>query len=183
MCLIDKLPDIHSSELILDLLASISERAPRHVAKQTLPLLFASLPDAAPSREDTGGREKCWQTLSALRQLCVQQELFENLVIRLTTKLDLLCFPSQIGTQEDLEPSQAYAHMILKTLAQTLATKVKAKHPDVSKYVDRLVPSIFNIFVASAFLAEKRNVVAADSRLIGVAGEIVTLVIQSLPLS
>ncbi|KAF8967720.1 ARM repeat-containing protein [Flammula alnicola] len=174
-----------ASDAILDVLTTISEHAPRHVAEQTLPLLFSSLPDFAPSRESVSERTKYWQTLSALHRLCIQQELFENLVIRLTTKLDLLCFPSAEQARvvsADPEPSAAYAHMILKTLAQALDTKVKKKHPDVVKYIDRLVPSIFNLFVASAFLSEEQTMIATEPRLIQVAGEIITLVVQSLSL-
>jgi len=72
--------------------------------------------------------------------------------------------------------------MILKTLSQTLTTKVKRKHADVSKYIDRLVPSLFNIFVASAFLSDERELVATQPRLIQVAADIITLVVQALPL-
>lgn len=104
------------------------------------------------------------------------------MVIRLITKLDLLSFPDagQSLADDDLEPSAAYAHMILKTLAQTLGTKVKKKHADVSKYIDRLVPNLFNIFVASAFISDEREMIAIEPRLIQVAGEIITLVVQSL---
>lgn len=104
------------------------------------------------------------------------------MVVRLMTKFDLLCFPSQLDG-DDIEPAQAYAHMILKTLALTLDTKVKAKHPDVAKYIDSLIPRIFNVFVASAFVPGDRKVVASDPRLFRVAGQIITSVVQSLPAS
>ena len=171
------------SEAILDLLVAIGDRAPHHLAEQTLPLLFGYLPDKAPLREATAEREKCWLTLSTLRSLCLLPNLFENMVIRLITKLDLISFPhagQSLAVSDDLEPSAAYAHMILKTLAQTLGTKVKEKHTDVSKYIDRLVPSLFNIFVASAFISDEREMIATEPRLIQAAGEIITLVMQSL---
>lgn len=141
------------------------------------------MPDKAPLRGATAEREKCWLTLSTLRSLCLLPNLFENMVIRLITKLDLISFPhvgQSLAVSDDLEPSAAYAHMILKTLAQTLGTKVKKKHTDISKYVDRLVPSLFNIFVASAFISDEREMIAAEPRLIQAAGEIITLVMQSL---
>ncbi|KDR80617.1 hypothetical protein GALMADRAFT_240958 [Galerina marginata CBS 339.88] len=165
---------------ILELLTTISAFAPRQVSEQTLPLLFGSLPDTAPSRGDGSGREKCWRILSTLSKLCIQPELFENLVIRLTTKLDLICFPA--SEPSDPEPAAAYAHMILKTLAQALDTKAKKKHPDIAKYLDRLVPSIFNLFVSSAFLADEKTVIATEPRLLQVAGEIVNRVMQVVPL-
>ena len=166
-------------------MTTISSIAPQHVAEQTLPLLFRSLPDTAPPRSAGGERGKCWRTLSALQTLCVNSELFENLVIRLTTKLDLICLPSaglSMSASDDLEPHSAYAHAILKTLSQTLAAKVQRKDPDVVKYIDRLVSHIFNLFVSSAFLSDERPMIATDPRLLQVAGEIITLVVQSLPL-
>jgi len=172
------------SDSILHLLTTITSIAPRHVAEQTLPLLFKSLPDAAPPRTAAGERGKCWRTLSALQTLCVQSELFENLVIRLTTKLDLICLPStwQPTAASDIELDAAYAHAVLKTLSQTLAVKVQRKDPDVVKYIDRLVPHIFNLFISSTFLSNERPVMTTDPRLLQVAGEIITLVVQSLPL-
>jgi len=165
---------------MLEFLKVAGDCAPRIIAEQTLPLLFASLPDSAPRREAVADRERCWQTLSVLRKLCIQQALFESMVVRLMTKLDLLCFPSgDVGS--DLEPFQAYAHMILKTLEQTLETKVEAKHSDIAKYIDSLVPRIFNIFVASALSSDKRKMIASDPRLLRVSGGIITLVVQSLP--
>lgn len=172
-----------SSEAILDLLVAVGARAPHHLAEQTLPLLFGYLPDKAPLRDAAAEREKCWLTLSTLRSLCLLPDLFENMVIRLITKLDLISFPyaaKPLALSDDPEPSAAYAHMILKTLAQCLATKVNKKHADVSKYIDRLVPSLFNIFVASAFISDEGEMIATDPRLIQVAGEIITLVVQSL---
>ncbi|KAH9479537.1 MMS19 nucleotide excision repair protein-like protein [Psilocybe cubensis] len=173
-----------SIEAILEVLTIISDIAPRHVVEQTLPLLSSSLPDTAPARDDATGREKCWQTLTTLSKLCIQTELFEQLVIRLTTKLDLLCFPSSeqmLSVSADPEPTAAYAHMILKALAQALSTKVKGKHPDIAKYLDRLVPIIFNVFVSSAFLSEEQMIVAKEPRLVQVAAEIINFVVQSVP--
>jgi DNA repair/transcription protein MET18/MMS19 len=100
----------------------------------------------------------------------------------LTTKLDLICLPSNIVVSNDIEPNAAYAHAILKTLSQTLAIKVQRRDPDVVKYIDRLVPHIFNLFISSAFLANEQSVITTDPRLLQVAGEIITLVVQSLPL-
>ena len=174
--------NFYSSDFILRLLITITSIQPRHVLEQTLPLLFRSLPDGAPPRAASGERAKCWRILSILQTLCVQCELFESLVIRLTTKLDLICLPSTIAISDDLEPDAAYAHAILKTLSQTLAVKVQRKDPDVVKYIDKLVAHIFNLFISSTFLANERPVITTDPRLLQVAGEIITLVVQSLPL-
>ncbi|EPQ56802.1 hypothetical protein GLOTRDRAFT_128555 [Gloeophyllum trabeum ATCC 11539] len=150
----------------LDLLSTVSTRSPMHVEGTTLPLLFSTLPDRAPPREAASERAKCWQTLAFLSKLCKQPSLFETLVVRLTTKLDLIC-GSTAHSQEDIEPSAAYAHSILLTLRNVLKDKVDLGHLDVAKYLDRLATGL--------------HMVASEPRLLKTAGEIITLVVQVIP--
>ncbi|RXW13568.1 hypothetical protein EST38_g12285 [Candolleomyces aberdarensis] len=175
----DQFDDI--SDGILELLSTISEVCPRQVVEQTLPILFSSLPDSAPPREAASERAQIWKTLSYLQTLCTEPELFEVLVIRLTTKLELLC--SRSGSEADPEPSAGYAHAILKTLANTLSRKLTKNHTDVAKYLDRLVVRVFNIFVYAAFTAEgdKRPMIISDHRLLEAAALCTTSVVRSLP--
>ncbi|KAI0794485.1 ARM repeat-containing protein [Fomes fomentarius] len=181
------------SHASLDLLCTISSIAPSHVSGNTLPLLFASLPDRAPPREAEAERIKYWRTLASLKKLCTQPDLFETLVVRLSTKLDLLCLPSATPTPsdlepnkataeaaEDLEPAAAYAHSLLKTLADVLQAKIELGHTDVAKYIDRLVPRLYNLFIYTGLHAETRVMVATDPRLLAVAAQIITLVTQTL---
>jgi DNA repair/transcription protein MET18/MMS19 len=167
----------------LDLLSTISISTPQHIQEQTLPHLLSLLPDQAPPREGNLERVKYWRVLSALGKICVQKELFETFVIRLTTKLDLLCIPVASSTSRvtDIEPIAAYAHSILATLAKTLATKVNMKHTDVPKYLHSLVPRLYNLFLRSA-LSDSDNMATADHRLVSLAAQIVTLVVQALSL-
>ncbi|TFK39917.1 Dos2-interacting transcription regulator of RNA-Pol-II-domain-containing protein [Crucibulum laeve] len=171
-----------ASDSILDLLSSISAISPRRVEEQTLPLLFSSLPDTSPPRDAAVERAKYFRVLSALNKLCAQPELFETLVVRLTTKLDLICVPTlEENLEVDLEPAAAYAHALLKTITSTLFTKVHQGHPDVAKYVDRLLPRVYNLFIYSALAHNPKAIIATDPRLVKVAGELITLVTQSLP--
>ncbi|KAJ8481644.1 hypothetical protein ONZ51_g5860 [Trametes cubensis] len=179
--------DISCSDASLDLLSTVSSFAPSHVSGNTLPLLFTSLPDRAPPREAEAERIRYWRTLAYLKKLCTQPDLFETLVVRLSTKLDLLCVPAvspqgeeQQSSVTDPEPAAAYAHSILKTLADVLQTKIDLKHPDVVKYIDRLVPRLYNLFIYTALLAEERPMVATDPRLLAVAAQIITLITQTL---
>lgn len=145
---------------------------------QTLPLLFNDLPDRAPPRDAVADRIKYRRVLTALSTLCQQPELFEVFMIRLTTRVELLCSATDI--EADLEPRAAYAHAILKSIAQTMSSKVDEKHVDVPKYIDRLVPRLFNLFIYSALTSDGGYVIATDPRLILVAGDIISLVTQCL---
>lgn len=166
------------SEAILDLFAAISAITPRHISQTTLPQLFASLPDRAPDRSADVERLRCWRTLAFLRRLCVQSELFEMLVVRLSTKLDLICAFQPTPETTDLEPTAAYAHSVLRTLGDTLAVKVDKGDADVVKYVDRLLPRLFHLHFLGALSSSGEYAVAADSRLVTVTAQMLTLVVQ-----
>jgi DNA repair/transcription protein MET18/MMS19 len=103
------------------------------------------------------------------------------MVVRFMAKFDYLSFSSGLQGDE-LELAQAYSYMILKTLAEALRMKVKGKNADVVKYIETLVPHVLNAFAVSAFLSDDRRIVASDPRLFKVAGDTITLVVQSLPL-
>ena len=177
-----------SSDAALELLSTVSLSSPSHVSQTTLPILFSILPDHAPPREAEAERVKYWRTLASLKKLCKQPELFETLVVRLWTKLDLICTSSPSQTDDtaavDLEPDAAYAHSLLRTISDTLAEKVDAGHADVAKYIDRLVPRVYNLFIYAALTPKHERAkyaIATDPRLISVAAKIVTLISQTLP--
>ncbi|KAI0035332.1 ARM repeat-containing protein [Vararia minispora EC-137] len=166
----------------LDLLTTISIISPVHVSSTTLPLLFSLLPDRAPSRGDAASREKSWSVLNSLSRLCIQPVLFETLVIRLSTKLNLLCDPLSPPTDDDVEPSAAYAHAILSTLATVLEKKVSRGDSDVAKYIDRLVSGLVVLFLGGAVSPKDPSTLPiADSRLVIVAARIVNLIAAVLP--
>ncbi|KAN0138202.1 ARM repeat-containing protein [Lactarius tabidus] len=172
--------DLGASDAALDLLKTISNQTPSHIARLTLPLLFSTLPDYAPPREDTEGREKYRRGLSALSHLCAQPDLFETLVVRLSVRLSFLYAPTTVP--EDPEPSEAYAHALLSTLADVMARKVERGDLDVPKYVDRLVPRLFNLAAYGVLSAQEstEGPCIADPRVIGVSARLVNLVVQSL---
>ncbi|KAF8347787.1 Dos2-interacting transcription regulator of RNA-Pol-II-domain-containing protein [Amanita rubescens] len=171
-----------TSDETVDLLTTIAMIAPHHIAERTLPLLFSALPDTAPARDVVTERAKCWLILAILSKLCAQANLFETLVSRLTTKLDILCVPKGQVDAQDLEPTSAYAQAILTTISRTLASKAEKGHTDVAKYVNRLVPQLFNLFVYSSILSDSQHMAATDYRVVSTAAEVIAAIIQPLTL-
>lgn len=161
---------------ILKLLTTITGLAPHHVVEQTLPTLFGALPEAPPASTDLVAHAVYRRTLEALKTLCQQAELFEVFLVRLTTRVELLCVPSSTDPDPDPEARAAYAYAILKTISRTLAAKVEEKHVDVSKYIERHVPRVFNLFVYAAVTQPG----GLHPRLISAAAETVDLVCQTL---
>ena len=146
------------------------------------------LPEQPPPTDALSERAAYWRALCALAKLCVQQTLFEILVIRLIAKLELLCSlspsrgvsPGGTPTVEETERRAAYAHALLLTLANTLAAKVNKElpDPDVSKYVDQLLSHLFRLFLEAAVTSGER--ILQDQRLLRVGARIVKLVVEAL---
>lgn len=170
----------------MEVLTTISEIFPKPVEETTLPPLFASLPSFGPARTATVEQENYRETLSTLATLCLQPILFETLVIRLTTRLDILCSDSSPESREDdIECDTAYAFAILNTLQEALVAKAAAQHVDIPKYIDRLVPSIYTLFIRASTAPVDhggRGQVVGDPRLVKVAADIISSVTRSLAL-
>lgn len=119
-------------------------------------MLFHSLPDRAPPTSDTVARSKYRTTLASLSELCIQQSLFETLVIRINNKLELLS-STPITTSggdethdEARECTIAYVWDLINTLSTVIESKLKAKHVDVIKYFDQIIPRLYGLAVAAA---------------------------------
>ncbi|KAF7370205.1 ARM repeat-containing protein [Mycena sanguinolenta] len=173
MCLDEEHSDDRNA--ILKLLMTISSRSPTHVQDQTLPLLLTSLPAQAPPRDAVSVRARYQHVLGALSTLCGPPSLFEALVAALTPpprRSRVRCRsrpgPRAAGGVPARSPSSG--------IKRTLAGKVDERHADVAGYADSLVPALYGICVRAAL----RGGPAREPRVIGVAGDIIGLVVQSL---
>ncbi|KAJ7227826.1 RNAPII transcription regulator C-terminal-domain-containing protein [Mycena haematopus] len=174
MCLDEEHSDDRNA--VLKLLMTVSLTSPTHVRDQTLPLLLTSLPARAPQRDAVSARARYQHVLSALCTLCSPPPLFQALVLALTPRLTALAFPADSDADGDLELPAAYLHALLTAVKRTLAGKVDDGHADVAGYADSLVPVLYGVCVRAAL----RGGPAREPRVVGVAGDIVGLVVQSL---
>jgi DNA repair/transcription protein MET18/MMS19 len=161
----------------------VSLIAPRHVEETTLPLLFGSLPDTAPRAEAYAEHAQYRRILSNVATLCTSPPLFEILVVRLSTKLDLIC-ASVIKSPSDQEVNAAYAHFILCSLSDVLFKKVEEGHADIPKYLDRLVPRLYSLFIHASITGEQTDAttaVARHPRLIQAGSKVVQQIMQTIP--
>ncbi|KAJ7899364.1 ARM repeat-containing protein [Mycena leptocephala] len=169
------------SNAILKLLMTISSTAPAQVREQTLPLLLNFLPASAPPRDDVSARARYQHVLNALSTLCGPPPLFETLVEALAPRLVAITFHSSSssgGAEEDLELRAAYLHALLAAIKRALAGKVDEGHTDVAGYADSLVPLLYGLCVHAAL--HDGGGPATDARVVGVVGDIIGLVVQSL---
>jgi len=157
---------------------------PRLVEETTLPLLFSSLPDIAPSTEAYAEHAQYRRILFNLSTLCVPPPLFETFVIRLSTKLDLICASTTTSSSEQ-EMNAAYSYFILSSLSNVLTKKVEIGHADIPKYLDRLVPRLYNLFLHAAIRGEQGDTatgVASNPRLIQAGAKVVQQIMQTVPI-
>lgn len=143
-------------------LISVAKSYADVVESSTLPLLFHHLPDRAPSTDDIDSRDQYRRILKALTKLWVLPAFFETLFIRIITKLELLgaaSYPAENDVDHDMsgnggidtrECNIAYAFELLKCLTQVVDAKLDARHTDVSKYFDKIIPRLHGILVAAA---------------------------------
>lgn len=166
------------SEVLFQVLEAISTVTPKQIQGATLPLLFRGLPDRISSDSAQTERVQYLRALSALRRLCVPGPLFETLVVRLTTKLELLC-----ASHRTTEAETAYAFALIATLSTVLDQNVKAGHAEVQKYAERLVPRIYAIFMEAALgdSSVTESSIATDARLIEGGAKLITMMMRSLP--
>lgn len=136
-------------------LTTISSSHSALIESVTLPLLFHYLPDAAPPLAETTSRDKYRSILKSLSELCVLPSLFETLVIRINSKLDLLASSplprSQEGNlDESRECAIAYIYDLINTLSIVIDRKLAEKHQDVIKYFDQIIPRLYTLVVSAA---------------------------------
>ncbi|QRV73960.1 MMS19 nucleotide excision repair protein [Ceratobasidium sp. AG-Ba] len=171
----DELGDLRP--IALEVLNAIALVIPKLIEETTLPMLFAALPDHAPARDADEERAKYWAILGSLSALSMPSTLFEVLVIRLSTKLDIIC----ATPPTDRESEAAYALALLNTISNVLSRKVEAGHADVPKYIDRLLPALFRLAIKAATATDPGGEVATHPRLIPTISTIVILVVRSSP--
>lgn len=164
----------------LNVLSSVSQISPKIVEDSTLPLLFSTLPDIAPSRDSVSDHIRYRQILNNLVSLCTPPSLFETFIIRLSTKLDLI-FSQRDGGLPGVEANAAYAHYILLSVSKVLKAKTQLGHVDIPKYVDRLLPRIYKLFVQGQQRSEKGTALSDYPQLVQVTGRVMEQVIQTVP--
>lgn len=139
-----------NSSAVLEGLKTIAGVHPDGVEGVTLPLLFHTLPEAAPAQDDVDGRDAYRSILAALTDLCTLPALFETLVVRVSTKLDLLSSTAASAHSHAREPTVAYAWDLLNTLQKVINIKLEAKHVDLPKYYSQVMPRLFGMAAAAA---------------------------------
>lgn len=152
------------------------------IETSTLPLLFHSLPDSAPSISDSKQRTAYRAILGAITSLCVSASLFETLVIRIPNKLESLASsfsPPGEMDEEQRECNVAYAYDLVSCLDDTVKQKISQKHADIGKHFDSAVPKIWRLVVLAAQSRESGQI-WSDRRLLGLVARLTDRMVWEL---
>jgi DNA repair/transcription protein MET18/MMS19 len=162
-------------------LVTLSQSYPAVIEASTLPALFHSLPDSSPTISETKARDRYRSILASLVDLCVHPALFETLVIRLLDKLDAVS-TSPYADTDARECQIAYSFDLLNCIYGVLVTKIEAKHTDVIKYFDTIMPRISRLAVDASMAEEGADMpIWRDKRLLGLFGRVSDRLVWELP--
>ncbi|EAL20722.1 hypothetical protein CNBE0870 [Cryptococcus deneoformans B-3501A] len=144
---------------VIQALITISKSHPTVIESLTLPLLFHNLPSSAPSVEDFTARERYRSILGSLGRLCIQPALWGTMIVRVTSRLDVLVSATPENSEgadvemDDIDAREcniAYAWDLLNSLLTVIEAKVKQKHMDVGKYYEELMPRLLGLVVRAS---------------------------------
>jgi DNA repair/transcription protein MET18/MMS19 len=181
----DKIAEHRSA--VVKALTAISVVHPALVENITLPLLFHNLPETAPGIDKVEARDQYRDVLKSLSELCVQPALFETLVVRVTTKLDLMSSSPSISSENDSaeyrECEVAFIWDLLNALLGVIETKIKHNHLDVVKHFDRIIPRLNTLaFNAAGPSTQPTEPLFRDGRLLTIVGRLTETMVWELSL-
>jgi DNA repair/transcription protein MET18/MMS19 len=164
-------------------LITISTISPASIETLTLPILFHTLPDEAPPITAITARDHYRSIIASLTKLCVQPSLFETLVIRVTSKLELLSSPAasdgdvSMADEEELDTQRectvAYAYALLHCLLSVIKDKLAAKHVDLPKYFDKVTPRLFSLAISALRNESGEKALFRDRRILEISAKII----------
>ncbi|KAL2009561.1 hypothetical protein VTN00DRAFT_5368 [Thermoascus crustaceus] len=149
-------------------LAEISKYKPRLIMDITFPAFVATLPDY-------GDEEKpeYLNTLETLAQISVEKDIFETLVRRLLSKLDILLLKDEPG-------SPAYPRAILLTIIYVMDRRDVKQDQSLQSYYEKIVVGLCRKAAESAS-GKAKNRILNDASVLDTLGRLSNLIVRALP--
>ncbi|PWY89274.1 ARM repeat-containing protein [Aspergillus heteromorphus CBS 117.55] len=151
-------------------LTEISKHKPRLILDITFPAFVATLPDS-----DDGSGSDYISTLETLAQISAEKDIFDTLVRRLLSKLNILLQKEQPGSVD-------YPRDILLTILYVMNQRKLDQDPNLDLYYDKIVVSLCRSATAAAS-GNAPNTILTEATVLDVLGKLCNLIIRSLPRS
>lgn len=164
-------------------LTKLAPLLPKQTENVVLPPLFHLLPDVAPAKQDHRSNDSYRLGLAALASLCILPQLFETFLIRSLSRLDSVCsHSSRMDGRVQYSQSVLYAHHILTALRIVLEKKVKAVHTDLHTHIEKILASLYKLFIIPSVQQKEHKTITAEPKLVEDAGKIMTILVQQMDL-
>ncbi|PYI25720.1 DNA repair/transcription protein [Aspergillus indologenus CBS 114.80] len=149
-------------------LTEISKHKPRLILDITFPAFVATLPDSV---EANSGY---MNTLDVLAKISVEKDIFETLVRRLLSKLNILLQQEQSGSVE-------YPRAILLTILYVMNQRKMEEDPNLEFYYDKIVVSLCRSAAVTATSTTTSNNILRDATVLDILGRVCNLLVRALP--
>jgi DNA repair/transcription protein MET18/MMS19 len=176
------------SRQVLSALADLAKTKPQLILDITFPAFLAELPDSETSekRDASIRQKKGYKTiLSALSQISSERVIFEVLLRRLFSKLDIL-LSRTLATQfanVDSTSSITYPHAILGTIFLVIKNKAANHDADLPSYINSVVPTLLSKVIIPAAILGPKSTVLCSREVIHVVALIVNAVVRETDVS
>ena len=172
------------SRKVLDVLAEVARKKPQLILDIALPVFLAELPDSETSEtRDLVRRRKPYKAvLAALAQISSERVIFEVLLRRLFSKLDIILssiFRFTSSLIPDSTSSISYPHAILGTIFLILRNKAESEDADLPSYVDTLIPTLLSKVIIPAAIPGPRTRVLCSPEVVHVVSLIINVIVRT----
>lgn len=151
-------------------LAEVSKYKSQLIVDITFPAFLSALPDS-----DTGKDLKYISVLESLAQISTEKDVFETLVRRLLSRLDLILSPGNTSTS-------AYPRAILMTIFYAMERRGLENDANVKFYYDKIVCNLCQQ-AALASTSDANANPLRDAAVLDTLGRLCNLIVRSLPRS
>jgi DNA repair/transcription protein MET18/MMS19 len=158
----------------LIVLSELAKSKPQLILDITFPSFLAELPDSdvIEKRDASIRQRKSYKSiLSALAQISCQREIFQVLLRRLFSKLDIVLSNST---------SIDYPHAILGTIFLVVTKKFQIQDPDLPSLIETLIPVLLSKVILPATIPGPRTGILCSREIVHVVGLIVNVVLRDV---
>lgn len=164
-------------------LADIAKTKPQLILDITFPAFLAELPDSSDIVEKRDAsmrpRKGYKMILAALAQISSEQEIFQVLLRRLFSKLDIVLSSMSSRIISYLAPSSiTYPHAILGTIFLVVQKKAQSSDVDLPSYMETLVPTLLCRVIVASTITDPRTRILCSREVVHVVALIINAVVR-----
>ena len=165
------------------MLADLAKTKPQLILDITFPAFLAELPDSGDTvekRDASMRQRKGYKTiLAAFAQISSEREIFQVLLRRLFSKLDIVLSSMSSWFISYLAASSiTYPHAILGTIFLVIQKKAQSSDVDLPSYMETLVPTLLHRVIVPAAITGHGTRILCSREVVHVVALIINAVVR-----